>query len=160
MLSRIPVAFVAGITVGAVAGIMIGRGLRPDAPPPVTETPADSSVNVALDTRVEAWLDAYRTALEAKDVETIAQMIGLAEDKRAALDGALRNQKDLVVTFSDLSIDVDDPDSAVARYMRSDSFTAPNGRRVRLQQRLAQTFRVQEDILLAETPSPVLVSRR
>ena len=98
---------------------------------------------------------AVRAALEKKDVETVARMVQLPEGMDEELARALQGQRDLVVTFSDLSVEPVGSDAAVAKYSRADSFLGRNGQRVTVRQRLAQSFRVPNGALLAERARPM-----
>jgi hypothetical protein len=150
MTNRTWIVFTAGVAVGFAAAIAIRPGSGGDVRLSAPETEPVSSA--MLESRVESWLESLRAALQAKDVETVARLVQLPQGKDEELGRALRGQKDLVVTFSDLTIEPTGPDAAVAKYLRTDSFVAPNGRPVALRQQLTQAFQVRNGALVAERP--------
>jgi hypothetical protein len=154
MASRTVIVFAAGVAVGLVAAIALRPDSGKDSPCSVSTTAMEPVSSAALESRVASWLESVRAALQRKDVETVARLIQLPEGKDAELARALQGQKDLVVSFSDLSIEPAGSDAVVAKYLRADRFIGPNGQPVTLQQRLAQSFQVRNGALVAERARP------
>ncbi|MGH7788608.1 MAG: hypothetical protein ACRERC_17185, partial [Candidatus Binatia bacterium] len=94
---------------------------RPAPPPP-------AAVGGSVETLVEAWLDSYRGALNAKNTARICAVLGLGGDKCAVLGKALDSQSDLRVTFDGVQVTPSSADRACATYTRQDSFVDPAGK--------------------------------
>jgi hypothetical protein len=91
---------------------------------------------------VQAWLDAYRSALVNKDTSNACSLLALSSDKCAVLGSALKSQEDLEVAFNNVKIAASGADAACATYTRRDSFVDPAGKHQERQTPVNQCFRV------------------
>jgi predicted Ser/Thr protein kinase len=73
-------------------------------------------------TRAKAWLESLEDALNAKDVERIADLRGLDAAAKRELADALEDQVELKVRLGDPQFESVGPDRIVVRYERTDAF--------------------------------------
>lgn len=142
--------FAAGVAVGAFATTAIFWSFPGEVRKVATEEVIASVSNATLESRVKSWLDVMQESLERKDIETVSRMLQLPENRVDDLASALHRQRDLLITFSDVTIEPVGSDAAVANYLRTDRFTERNGKRVTLQTRVTQRFRLRDGVLVAE----------
>jgi hypothetical protein len=116
-------------------------GITPPTPATgTTSTGTTSGGGVA--TLVQAWLDTYRGALNAKNTPQICAVLGLSSEKCATLGRALAGQEDLQVTFSGVQITPKGSDAACAEYTRQDAFIDPSGKSQSRSTAVNQCFKV------------------
>jgi TolB-like protein len=98
-------------------------------------------VSPEVDAQVREFLERYRRALEAKDVDAVASMnTAFSDRQRAALRSYLDNANDLSIDFTDIAIAPHGSDVA-ATFTRRDRFVdAQSGRPVRLEVRLTKVL--------------------
>jgi CHAT domain-containing protein len=103
---------------------------------PASSWAADSG---AEESAIRSLLQEYRSALEAKSVDRLAQMqVEMQEIQRQALGRYFHNVKDLKVQIRDIDLLVEG-DEALVTFTREDVFTdAPSGRPMRLEVRTEQ----------------------
>jgi TolB-like protein/ketosteroid isomerase-like protein len=106
---------------------------------------------------VRGLLDAYRAALEARSIDTLATLqVEMAEGQRQAYGRYFGNSENLQVRFSDVEIMVEGED-ALATFVRKDQFTdARSGREMRLEVRMTTVLTKQDGrwkIKSLQTPS-------
>lgn len=82
----------------------------------------DVSYGSTLLTRAKAWLDALEGALNAKDVDRIADLRGLDDAAKRELAGALEDQDGLKVQLGDRRFEAVGTDRVVVQYERTDAF--------------------------------------
>jgi hypothetical protein len=109
-------------------------------PTPATSTGTTSGGGLA--TLVQAWLDTYRGALNAKNTPQICAVLGLSSEKCGTLGKALAGQEDLQVTFSGVQITPNGADAACAAYTRRDVFVDPSGKNQSRSTSVNQCFKV------------------
>ena len=109
----------------------IRPGKKPPAPPE-----GDASASVTN------WIDAYRTALNRKDVPKQCALLQLDAGKCAQLDKAMTAQSELKVAFDNLKIEPLGDGRASAQYTRVDEFVDPSGRTQTRNTQVTQTFRI------------------
>lgn len=97
--------------------------------------------SATVDVQVRDFLERYRRAVEAKNIDEVAALyVSFSERQRAALRGYLANANDLTVELDDIVITPQDKDVAVS-FTRRDRFTdAESGRPVRLEVRLTKVL--------------------
>ena len=94
-----------------------------------------------VDTQVREFLERYRHALEAKDVDAVASMYTSFSDRqRAALRSYLDNANDLTIEIADIAIAPHGDDVAVTFTRRDHFVDAKTGRPVRLEVRLTKVL--------------------
>jgi TolB-like protein len=97
--------------------------------------------SATTDVQVRDFLERYRRAVEAKNIDEVAALyVSFSERQRAALRGYLANANDLTVELDDIVITPQGQDVAVS-FTRRDRFTdAESGRPVRLEVRLTKVL--------------------
>ena len=93
--------------------------------------------------KVQAWLNEYERAWNAKDARKLAQLRGLEPSLIRQLEESLEDKVGLRVKFSDVKIQKVERDEAKASYRRLDEWTgAKDGRAVSRSRNVEQTFRL------------------
>ncbi len=94
------------------------RGDQPVAPEPTVNSEGE----------IRAWIEAYRSAYERKDVERMVALGVLGAGNRARMQRVLDDLDGLSVKIVNRSIDIKGPDRAVVSLTRVDTFSAGRGR--------------------------------
>jgi len=94
------------------------RGDKPVVPEPTVDSEGE----------IRAWIEAYRSAYERKDVDRMVALGVLGAGNRDRMKRILGDLDGLSVKIVNRSIDVKGPDRAVVSLTRVDSFSAGRGR--------------------------------
>jgi ketosteroid isomerase-like protein len=91
---------------------------------------------------VAAFLERYRTAIEARDLDTLATLyLEFPAEQRAALERYFKASTDLRVKIEDIDVAIAG-DEAIVSYTRKDDFVdAPTGRPMHVSGRVTKLLR-------------------